>query len=163
MFQFNTLRQSKILLSYSQVSKIKSCLFGQRETTPVCFSAYYEYYEVPEELPVAFLFFFFSLLMGFSVLFYMDILYWVLRLKTIISLTEKQMVAGDPQQDLLSVAILCICGIFPFSVKVADNFKKLNFCYKTKTLKEYTECTVLVRDFFISSMFMWGILHSLFW
>lgn len=64
------------------------------------------------------------------------------------------MVAGDPQQDLLSVAILCICGIFPFSVKVADNFKKLNFGYKTKTLKEYTECTVLVRDFFISSMFM---------
>lgn len=58
MFQFNTLRQSKILLSYSQVSKIKSCLFGQRETTPVCFSAYYEYYEVPEELPVAILIFF---------------------------------------------------------------------------------------------------------
>lgn len=78
-------------------------------------------------------------------------------MKTIISLTEKQMVAGDPQQDLLSVAILCICGIFTFSVKVADNFKKLNFGYKTKTLKEHTdkiECTVLVRDFLISSMFM---------
>lgn len=78
-------------------------------------------------------------------------------MKTIISLTEKQMVAGDPQQDLLSAAILCICGIFPFSVKVADKFKKLNFGYKTKILKESTdkiECTVLVGDFFILSMFM---------
>lgn len=79
----------------------------------------------------------------------------MLRLKTVISLTEKQMaVVGDPQQDLLSVAILCIFGIFPLSVKVADKFIHTTVF---SALKEYTdkiECTVLVRDIFTSSLFM---------